>query len=165
MSTEFDKNISDWRHDCTGYKNDLDCFFRLVKWPKIAVKKSQIFRNFRNKSRSILMLHKISKNKKCAPKLILFNEKIFWNDSDDFWWWKLTLKIRFWHFLTAIFGHLTSLMNKSNAFLWSVQSYLQSEMFLSNSVVLMKYLLLQYGLWIFQGRDTKIECFLAKNQL
>ena len=39
MSTEFDKNISDLRHDYTDYKNDLDFFFRLVKWPKIAVKK------------------------------------------------------------------------------------------------------------------------------
>ena len=46
MSTEFDKNISDWRHDCTDYKNDLDFFLRLVKWPKIAVKKSQIFQKF-----------------------------------------------------------------------------------------------------------------------
>ena len=53
----------------------------------------------------------------------------------------MTLKIRFWHFLTAIFGHLTSLMKKSNPFLWSVQSYLQSEMFLSNSVDMMKNLL------------------------
>ena len=37
------KNISDRRHDCTDYKYDLDFFLRLVKWPKIAVKKSQIF--------------------------------------------------------------------------------------------------------------------------
>ena len=59
---------------------------------------------------------------------------------NDFWSWKLTLKIRFWHFLTAIFGHLTSLMKKSNSFLWSVQLYLQSEMFLSNSVDVMKNL-------------------------
>ena len=88
------------------------------------------------------MLHKISKNKKCAPKLILFNEKIFLNDSDDFWRWKLTLKIRSWHFLTSIFGHLTSLKKKSNPFLWSVQSYHQSEMFLSNSIDMMKNLLL-----------------------
>ena len=41
MSTEFDKNISDWRYDCTDYKNDFDFFLRLVKWPKIAVKKCQ----------------------------------------------------------------------------------------------------------------------------
>ena len=75
------------------------------------------------------MLHKISKNKKCAPRLIFFYENFFYKDSDDFWLWKLTLKIRFWHFLTAIFGHLTSLMKKSNPFLWSLQSYLQSEMF------------------------------------
>ena len=45
-----------------------------------------------------------------------------------------------WLFLTAIFGHLTRLMKKSLPFLWSVQSYLQSEMFLSNSVDMMKNL-------------------------
>jgi len=61
-------------------------------------------------------------------------------DSDDFWHWKMTMKIRFWHFLTAIFGHLIGLMKKSNPFLWSVQSCLQSEMFLSNSIDVMKNL-------------------------
>ena len=75
MKTEFDKNISDRRHDCTDYKNDLDFFLRLLKWPKIAVKKATFFRNFWNKSCSILMLHKIGKNKKCAPKFIVFNKK------------------------------------------------------------------------------------------
>ena len=59
--------------------------------------------------------------------------KKYQKDSDDFWRWKLTLKIRFWHFLTAIFGHLTSFMKKSIPFFWLVQSWLQSEMFLSNS--------------------------------
>ena len=59
---------------------------------------------------------------------------------DDFWRWKLTLKIRFWRFLTAIFGHLRSLRKKSMPFLWSVQTWLQSEMFLSNSVDMMKNL-------------------------
>ena len=34
-------------------------------------------------------------------------------------------------------------MKKSNAFLWSVQSYRQSEMFLSNSVDVMKNLLVE----------------------
>ena len=43
MSTEFDKNISDWSHDCTDHKNGNDFFMSLVKWPKITVKKSQIF--------------------------------------------------------------------------------------------------------------------------
>ena len=33
-------------------------------------------RNFRNKSHSIFMLHKIDRNKKCAPKLI-FSDEIF----------------------------------------------------------------------------------------
>ena len=84
ISTEFDKNLSDWRHYCTDYKNDLDFFLRLTKWPKIAAKKAKFFRNFRNKSCSILMLQKNRKNKKCAPKLILFNEKKIKKASDDF---------------------------------------------------------------------------------
>jgi hypothetical protein len=41
MSTEFDKNISDWRYDCTDLKNGFDFFMRLVNWPKIAFKKCQ----------------------------------------------------------------------------------------------------------------------------
>ena len=41
MSTEFDKNISDWWYDCTDHKNGFDFFMRLVKWPKIAIKKCQ----------------------------------------------------------------------------------------------------------------------------
>ena len=69
MSTKFDENISDWRYDCTDYKNDFDFFLRLVKWPKIAVKKAKFFRNLRYKSCPILVLHKISKNKKWVPKL------------------------------------------------------------------------------------------------
>ena len=41
MSTEFDKNISNWSYDCSALKNDIDFFMRLVKWPKIAIKKCQ----------------------------------------------------------------------------------------------------------------------------
>ena len=41
MSSEFVKNISDWRYDCPDHKNGLYFFSRLVKWPKIAVKKCQ----------------------------------------------------------------------------------------------------------------------------
>ena len=29
MSTEFDKNILDWSHDCTDHKNDNDFFMEL----------------------------------------------------------------------------------------------------------------------------------------
>ena len=43
MSMEFDKNISDWSHYSSDHKNGNDFFMSLVKWPKIAVKKSQIF--------------------------------------------------------------------------------------------------------------------------
>ena len=83
MSMELDKNISDSSHDCTNHKNGNDFFMSLVKWPKIAVKKAKILRNFRNKSRSILMLHKIDKNKKVAPKLIFFNKIFFQKGSKD----------------------------------------------------------------------------------
>ena len=93
------------------------------------------------------MLHKISKNK----------------NPDDFWRWKLTLKIRFWHFLMAIFGHLTSLMKKSNPFLWSVKSYLQSEMFLSNSVDMMKNLLMYYE-FSHSQEFPKIIIWKSKNR-
>ena len=41
MSTKFDKNISDLRYDCTDHKNGFYFFMRVVKWPKIAVKKGQ----------------------------------------------------------------------------------------------------------------------------
>ena len=41
MSTEFYKNISDWSLDPTDHKNGNDFFMGLIKWPKIAVKKSQ----------------------------------------------------------------------------------------------------------------------------
>ena len=41
-----------------------------------------------------------SDNKKYAPKLVFSNEKKE-EDSDDFRPRKLTLKVKFWHFLTA----------------------------------------------------------------
>ena len=34
-------------------------------------------------------------NESCAPNFIFFNEKKNWNDSDDYWHRKLTLKVRF----------------------------------------------------------------------
>ena len=56
----------------------------LLNGQKQLSKKAGIFRNFRNKSCSILMLHKISKNKKCAPRLIFFYKFFFYKDLDDF---------------------------------------------------------------------------------
>ena len=35
-----------------------------------------------------------------SPKLVFFNEKKIKKDSDDFWHRKLTLKVKFGHFLT-----------------------------------------------------------------
>ena len=90
-------------------KMSLIFSFRLVKWPKIAVKKSQIFfRNFRNKSRSILMLHKIDKNKKVAPKLIFFN--LFLERFEGF----LMLKIDFENQILALFDGYFCPFNKSH---------------------------------------------------
>ena len=45
------------------------------------------------------MLSKTFNNKKCASKMIFFKENIE-KDFDDFCHRKLTLKIKFWHFLT-----------------------------------------------------------------
>ena len=56
--------------------------------------------------------------------------------------------LKFWLFLTAFFGHLTSVMKNPMPFLWSVQSWLQSEMFLSNSVDMMKNLQLYKATWV-----------------
>ena len=47
-----------------------------------------------------MMLSKNFNNKRCAPKLIFFNEKKFEKDSNNFWHRKLTLKVKFWHLLT-----------------------------------------------------------------
>ena len=46
----------------------------LLNGQKWLSKKAKFFRNFRNKSQSILTLRKINKNKKVAPELIFFNE-------------------------------------------------------------------------------------------
>ena len=45
-----------------------------------------------------MMLSKNVNNKKCAPKLIFFNEKKIEKDWDNFWHRKLTLKDRNWQF-------------------------------------------------------------------
>ena len=49
------------------------------------------------------MLSKNVNNKKCAPKLIFFNEKKIEKDLDNFWHRKLTLKVRNWDFSIARF--------------------------------------------------------------
>ena len=48
-----------------------------------------------------MVLSKNVNNKKCAPELVFFNENKIEKDSDDHWQRKLTLKVKFWHFLTA----------------------------------------------------------------
>ena len=55
------------------------------------------------------MLSKNVKNKKCAPKLVFFNEKKLEKDSHDFWYRKLTLNVKFWHILTPT--HYTNSQN------------------------------------------------------
>jgi len=46
MSTEFDKDISDLSPDCTNNKTRIDFYFRLVKWPKLAINKRQCFEKY-----------------------------------------------------------------------------------------------------------------------
>ena len=45
------------------------------------------------------MLSRNVKNKKCTSKLAFYIGKKIEKDSDDFWYRKLTLKVKFWHFL------------------------------------------------------------------
>ena len=64
------------------------------------------------------MLSKNVNNKKCAPKLIFFNEKKIEKDSDNFWYRKLTLKVkRLGDFALFDTSPLTQ-FSKSNNFLW-----------------------------------------------
>ena len=79
---------------------------------------SKIRRHFRNKSRSILKLSKNVFYKKCGPKLIFFNEKKIQKDSNDFWHRKLTLKVRFRHFLTTPVNICESQIKKIFLFYW-----------------------------------------------
>jgi hypothetical protein len=57
--------------------------------------------HFSNKKKIKKMLSENVNNKKCAPKLVFFNENKIEKDTDDFSHRKLILKVKFWHFLTA----------------------------------------------------------------
>ena len=56
----------------------------------------------------------MSITKKFAPKLVFFYEKKVEKDSDDFWHRKLTLKVKFWLFLTP--PHYTNSQNSIISF-------------------------------------------------
>ena len=109
MSMEFDKNISDWRHDWTDYKNDLDFFLRLVKWQKIAVKKETNFSEILGTKVVQFWCYTKLVKKKCAPKLIFFNEK----KNLERCGWFLTLKIDFENQILALFDSNFWPFNKS----------------------------------------------------
>ena len=65
-----------------------------------------------------MMLSKNVNNKRCAPKLIFFNEKKIEKDSDNFWYRKLTLKVkRLGDFALFDTSPLTQ-FSKFNNFLW-----------------------------------------------
>ena len=81
----------------------------LLNGQKELSKKAKILRNFRHKSRSILMLQKIGKNRKFAPKLIFFN-KIYFRKFK----WFLTLKIDFENQILALFDGYFWPFNKSH---------------------------------------------------
>ena len=58
------------------------------------------------------MLSKNVNNKRCAPKLIFFNEKKIEKDLDNFWRRKLTLKVRNCQFLITWFRACVDLPEK-----------------------------------------------------
>ena len=62
-------------------------------------KLSKIGHHFSNKKILKMILSKDVNNIKCAPKLVFFYEKKNEKDSDDFRHRKLTLTVKFWHFL------------------------------------------------------------------
>ena len=65
-----------------------------------------------------MMLSKNVNNKRCAPKLIFFNEKKIEKDSDNFWYRKLTLKVgRLGDFALFDTSPLTQ-FSKFHNFLW-----------------------------------------------
>ena len=76
ISTEFDKNISDWSLDYTNHKNGIDICLRLVKCPKNSCQKVPIFLEIlENKVIQKLKLQKIVITKKCAPKNDILKRK------------------------------------------------------------------------------------------
>jgi hypothetical protein len=82
------------------------------KWPLIHFHISYQNSKFSWQKIGMILLNKVlwklkfSKNvnnKKHAPKMIFFDEKKNWKDSDNFWHRKLTLKVRNRHFSTSWF--------------------------------------------------------------
>ena len=72
---------------------------------------SKIRHHFSNKVIQLLLLSKNVNNKKCAPKLVFINEKKI--EKDDFLHRKLTLKVKFWHFLTPPHTPILKKLEKS----------------------------------------------------
>ena len=65
------------------------------------------------------MLSKNVNNKKYPSKFVFFNEKNQ-KDSDNYWHRKLTLKVKFWHFLTARQSPLIQIQSPWNSLPLSV---------------------------------------------
>ena len=74
-------------------------FLNFENW--VNGKVSKIGHHFRKWSDLKLMLSKNVTNKKCAPKLILFND-FFYKDSDVFWHRKWTLNVQVSWFVTPL---------------------------------------------------------------
>ena len=65
-----------------------------------------------------MMLSKNVNNKRCAPKLIFFNEKKIEKDSDNFWYRKLTLKVKRLGDFSLFYTSPLTQFSKFNNFLW-----------------------------------------------
>jgi hypothetical protein len=64
------------------------------------------------------MVSKNVNNKKCAPKLIFFNEKKIEKDSDNFWHRKLTLKVKRLGDIALFDAYPLTQFSKFNNFIW-----------------------------------------------
>jgi len=67
--------------DCTNNKTRIDFYFRLVKWPKLAI--NNVFRNIRNKSFSRIQSNKKNGNNKKFLNLKIHIQLIFFTLKVD----------------------------------------------------------------------------------
>ena len=110
-------DVSQQRIDFSKKISKMQIFF-WFDFHKCSHGPSKIWRHFRNKSRSILKLSKNLFYKKCGPKLIFFNEIFFLKNSNVFGHRKMTLKVKFRHYLTTYVNICKSQIKKLFFFYW-----------------------------------------------
>ena len=104
-------------------------------------------------------------NKKCAPKMIFFDKKIFEKDSDNFWNRKLTLNVRILPFLTTFAQLCARLKNFLGVWLLVLgmkEGLVQCATVCVKSVVILEVLISRRQIIFFfanPGRDGPIYIF------